>query len=88
MGDTHMHTALETFEETFDTWNNSYLLVAPAGGLRRGYEVKAGFNGNVLVRRDDLDEAIEVAQERAGWRNMDGVIAFHPPEESDEEFAR
>lgn len=78
-----MHTTAETVDDVFDLFDKSYLLVVPAGGLRDGYDVIIAFNGNRKNNFSTREEAIEYAQDYTHHQRMDGVVAFHPPEESE-----
>lgn len=82
-----MGNRADNYDEKFDFWNNHYLMVVPAGGLRSGYDVLNDWNLDRKGNYESHEEAVEAAREKARYSPFDGVVAFHPPAEKDEEQA-
>jgi hypothetical protein len=83
-----MHTTAENVDETFGLFDNQYLLVHPVRGMGDGIEVSVAFNGtNKRTFKGDSarEDAIEYAQDYAAMQDMDGVLAFHPPERAEDD---
>ncbi|QLG30084.1 hypothetical protein HUG10_21090 (plasmid) [Halorarum halophilum] len=82
-----MASSIDGIKNVLSLGRVRYIVVRPHRGMHDGYEVINAWNQDQMREfgPDQLDEAIEYAQDQAAYGTFDQVLAVFPPERKDEE---